>query len=137
LRISGRPEGGGVRVFATLADGWVIARSRAGQALRWTRRARGWQVDTEEKFNIQVKLAARMVEEHPHVREIWKLGRTARIHAINAVMYDLLVRAVSPSITIDCMTDGVGALGEVSFGYWVKPFRVELDRRRRRDAPVP
>jgi hypothetical protein len=125
-------------MFATLADGWVIVRTRAGEALRWTRRARGWKVETEFGFNVQVKLAARMVEEHPHVREIWKLGRTARIHAVNAVMYDLLARAVGPSITIDCMTDGAGALGEVSFGLWVKPFRIELDRRRRKtDAQVP
>lgn len=132
-------------VFGSLVDRWVIVRSRAGQVVRWSRRARGWTVDTDAAFNVQVKLAARMVEAHPHVREIWKLGRTARIHAVNAVMYELLSRAVGQSVTIDCMTDDVGAIGEAVYAGWVKSFRIELDRRRRRvkfegdkpDAPVP
>lgn len=108
-----------------------VLRQATSSLLRFSRRARGWKVDTEKAFKTQVHIAANMVETHPQVREVWKLGRMARILAVNAIMQELLDRTVGEVVVIDCFTDSIGALGEVHCGYWVCAFRIEMDRRRR------
>lgn len=108
-------------------------RNVAGMALRVSRRARGWRVETREAFVAQVHIAAAQIENHPHLRTVWKLGREARILTINAKMQELLHAACSEAVQIGCYTDSVGALGEAYLGYWKVPFRIELDRRRRRE----
>lgn len=102
-----------------------------GAALRWSRRARGWKVDIYADFVAQVRAAAATLEKHPHLGGLWHMGRIARIHAINAKMQDMLAPTCAENLIVDCMTDELGAIGEVQLGGWVVSFRIELDRRHR------
>lgn len=114
-----------------LLGAWWRIRAVAGGVLRWSRRARGWKVDRYEDFVGQVRAAAATIERHPHLAGLWHMGRIARIYALNAKMQELLGLTVAEALFIDCMTDELGAIGEVQLGGWTVSFRIELDRRRR------
>jgi hypothetical protein len=108
-------------------------RSLTGGVLRATRRVRGWKVETLADFRTQVHIAAAAAESHPHLRTIWKAGRGMRITVTNVMMQELLHKSCGQGVIINCMTDDVGAIGEAYLGYWIVSFRIELDRRKRRD----
>lgn len=108
----------------------VAHTSAFATVLRWTRRRRGWRVDTEAGFKLAIDTTVLFLEADAQLPSMLALERKARLAAVHAKLIDVLSAKCGRPVEIwQLVVDDKGALAEATLGFWTQTIRIEPKRR--------